>query len=322
MLRFTRAALALGTLGTALAAGACNDPLSVDNRNNPNREEVLALPRDVEGLASRLYQTIHAGHFNGNDNMDNQLRAAAFENASGLGNFGMGQRAGIPRQAVDNTLGNATQIGNRRDYNALVTAAGTAATLLERIYAPEGFTLGDAANTARAKAFTWFGYGVALGDLALAFDSTAVPRPGVLTIDSLPLVSYDSVMKVALLALDSADVISGTSSAIPQEWLRSVSTTTSAADFRRIIRAYKARFRAGVARTPTERAAVNWNQVVADATTGLAADFVINLAPSAGWDYAWLIQHFVGISWHQQTPMIIGMADSSGAYDAWLGPAA
>jgi hypothetical protein len=75
-----------------------------------------------------------------------------------------------------------------------------------------------------------------------------------------------------------------------------------------------------VARTPQERQAVDWNLVYADATNGLAADFVLQLNPSGGWDYAWLASHYTtgAANWHQMSPYIIGMADSSGAYDAWL----
>jgi hypothetical protein len=40
--------------------------------------------------------------------------------------------------------------------------------------------------------------------------------------------------------------------------------------------------------------------------------------PAGGWDVVWYIQHFLFDTWTQQSPIMIGMADSSGAYDAWL----
>jgi hypothetical protein len=42
--------------------------------------------------------------------------------------------------------------------------------------------------------------------------------------------------------------------------------------------------------------------------------------PNTGYDYTWLATgtHFRDTNWHQMTPYIIGMADSSGAYDSWL----
>jgi hypothetical protein len=131
---------------------------------------------------------------------------------------------------------------------------------------------------------------------------------------------------VALARLDSADRVTqrpsftGTSANIPATWLAQGAAVTPAT-FRTFIRAYKARFRAGVARTPAARRdSVNWTQVLADAQGGLTADFTIATNPTGGWDYAWLTSHFTtgAANWHQMTPYIIGMADTSGAYDAWL----
>lgn len=320
MHRLLRPAGVLAAAAAALLA-ACSDPLSVTNRNNPSRDDILRLSRDVEGLTSRIYQGVHAAHFAANDNLDNQLKNSSFENASTLANFGMGARLGMPRGPVDNSLGNAVQVGNRRDYALLVTAAGTAVTALERLFAPNFSISGNAAQDARAKAFAFFGYGVALGDVALAYDSTAIPRPGVSAsapLDSLPLVAADSAMRVAIRALDSALVYAPNGpNTIPSDWLRT-SADLPRGDFIRLIRSYRARLRANVARSAAERAAVDWNAVIADATNGIQSDYVVNLTPTGGWDYAWLIQHFTSVSWHQMTPMIIGMADSSGAYDAWL----
>lgn len=323
MLRLKRAAVVLA-VAAATAATACNDVLSVSTPNNPDRSRILSLPRDVEALSSKLYQLSHAAHFGregaGNDNLDNQLRVSSFENASvGLSNFGMSARSAIPRAFIDNVPGGASATGNRRDFRELSIAAGTAMTIFERIKQP-GFTLGTtAAAEARLRSFTWFGYGVALGDLALGYDSAGIPLEGVdpQRLDSLPLVAYDSVMRTALRALDSAEAYSATSSALGRTWLAQANDLP-VADYRRIIRSYKARFRANVARTPAERAAVNWAQVRDDAAAGITTDFTLQLIPSGGWDYVWLVQHFVSNSWHNMTPYIIGMADSSGAYDTWL----
>lgn len=315
ILRFKHAALAATA---AIALAACNDVLNVKTPNNPDRASVLNLPRDVESLASKLYQNVNTAHFGANDNIDNQMRVASFENASiGLSNFGMSARSSIPRQFIDNVPGGASAVGNRRDFQQLTNAAGTATTILERINQP-GFSLGTGAtNDTRLRAFTWFGYGVALGDLALTYDSAGVPVQGKTDLADLPLVPYDSVMRVALRALDSAQANAATSSAITGSWLAQ-NSDLSAADFVRLIRSYKARFRANVARTPAQRTAADWAQIAADAQAGIAGDFTLQLNPSSGWEYGWLVQHFVSNSWHTMTPYIIGMADSSGAYDGWL----
>ncbi len=319
MHRIPRAVALLTGAVVVAAAAACKDNvLDVNNPNNPDRAGVLNLTRDIEALSSRLYQNVHTAHFGANDNLENQMNVASFENASTLSNFGMSPRGGINRTFVDNVPGGASLVGNRRDFQQLTNAAGTASTILEKIYVP-GFSLGTGAgNDARIRAFTWFGYGTALGDLALAYDSAGVPRSGALALTDLPLVSYDSVMRVALRALDSAQTYAATSSPITGSWLDQ-SSDVSATTFTRIIRSYKARYRANVARTPAARNdSVNWAQVAADAQAGITTDFTLQLSPSAGWDYTWIAQHFVGSAWNNATYYIIGMADSSGAYDGWL----
>jgi len=71
-------------------------------------------------------------------------------------------------------------------------------------------------------------------------------------------------------------------------------------------------------RTPAARAAINWTAVRDDAINGISADVEITLDPSTSWDYSWYPIHFLFDTWTQQAPIMIGMADSSGGYDAWL----
>jgi hypothetical protein len=299
---------------------ACNDPLEVENVNNPDRSSVLNLPRDVEALGGRLYQNSHAATIGPNeDRLYQQMLTMSFENASSLNNYGMGPRSSIPRSFIDNTIGNNFSDGNYRTFRDLQVTARTAMSVLAKIN-EAGFTLGDTAQDRRLRSFTWFGYAIALGDVALVHDSAGIPQVGEEDTFVPVLVGYDSVMRAAIRALDSAQTNANASMpAIPAEWLAQ-STSVTRANFVRLIRAYKAKFRAQVARTPQERAAVNWAQVVADAENGLAADFVMQLNPGAGWNYGWLIQHMTtgAAAWHQMVPYIINMADTTGAFDAWL----
>ena len=322
MHRFKRAPWVLALVGAAAAAAACSDPLDVDNRNNPNRGSVFNLPRDVEGLAGNLYQNVHAAQFNSTTAVYPQLLVLSFENSSSLNNNAMGPRSGIPRPFLDNSPGNPFLAENLREFQRGENTARTAATIFERINAP-GSTLGVAADDRRLRAFTWFGYGMALANVALVYDSAAIPLPGD-GVNTPPLVGYDSVMRFAIRALDSAQAIASVTGAnamsdVPSNWLAQ-SANVSPANFTRIVRAHKARFRANVARTLAERTAVDWNAVIADATNGLAADFVLQLNPNNGYDYSWIASHYTtgAANWHQMSPYIIGMADTSGAYDGWL----
>jgi hypothetical protein len=146
-------------------------------------------------------------------------------------------------------------------------------------------------------------------------DNTVVP----------PFSDYKAVNAAAIANLDSAlaiaqsaDAISnGTATWIPTDWM-STSVAVDRETWIRIIRSYRAKYRAGVARTPAERTAVNWAAVIADATNGITADFVVLANTSTGWGSSPISQLRVSSGWSQMTPMILGMADSTGAYDAWL----
>ena len=334
MIRFQRATWSL--LAGAVVLGACSDPLEVENRNNPDVGAVLRLPRDVETLAGRLYQNVHsstvtsfteAGGATSNTIYPAML-TMGLENVSQLNNFGMGPRGNIPRTFIDNARGNSFQIEHLRSFQRGQNAAQTSVAVLERLL-DSTFTIGTATQDARARSFTYFGLGTALGNVALTYDSAAVPVAFVPRDSVPPLIGYTEVMAAALAKLDTAQRIAESAAftgSINSEWLAQPAAVTKA-NYIRIIRSYKARFRAQNARTPAERAAVAWPTVIADATNGITDDLTLQLAPASGWDYVWLTSHFSSANWHGMTPYIIGMADTvqtaPGTYrfDGWLGTA-
>jgi hypothetical protein len=58
--------------------------------------------------------------------------------------------------------------------------------------------------------------------------------------------------------------------------------------------------------------------VVNDATNGIQANVQLELDNSQGWTASWLNQASVFQGWHNMTPYIIGMADTSSGYATWL----
>ena len=77
---------------------------------------------------------------------------------------------------------------------------------------------------------------------------------------------------------------------------------------------WKARLRAGVARTPAERAAVNWASVIADATAGITSRHRITDAAAAGAARTTAARCTSAMAGTRCRSMILGMADTSGAY--------
>jgi hypothetical protein len=310
---------ALSGLLVVVAFTACSDTLNVQNLNNPDRLRVLGRPTDVEALISGSFATIFNGTF-GTDGVAPSARTMSWENASNLANWGLGPRSSIPRPFLDNTRGNPYQGENSYDFSALSKAERSSADGINR-FTLGGVTLGDAKQNARAKAFGWFCLGLAEGYLALTFDSSTVVDPYADLALIPDLTDYNTVNVAALAALDSAmhyDTVATTATGsngfpLPSTWINGYGPTQ--AQFTQLVRTFKAYFRANVARTPADRAAVNWTAVRDDAAAGITAD--IQVTTGTGWTVTGN-QWYLYQQWGQLNQMIGGMADSTGAYDAWL----
>lgn len=317
---------AIVTSGALLGLTACGDNLNVTNLNNPDVARAYATPAGVEGVVAGLgvqvFNTQRA-----TESVNTQSKILAGESFASVANFGMAARAQIPRSLISNELGNDNQTGNLANFNQFSRVSRTAANAiqaLDRIVAGGG-TLGSTAQNARAKSFAFLVLGQALGNLSLAYDSAAIVTPAVPS-DQVPgLSSATAVNAAALAMLDSAIAIANSPGAatgtngfpLPATWINGQSLTRE--QFVRLARSYKARYRAGVARTPAQRQAVNWNEVIADATNGITADFTVNVGGGSGWTAAFdVTQMYVVGGWHSMSPLYYGMADVSGGYDAWL----
>ena len=324
-----------------VALAACTDPLAVANSNQPDRSRVFTNPADLEQFVSNIYTNVHQGTLGGasvldggaNDGLQPQLIVAGMENVSGLANFAMGPRGSIPRTGIPNTRGSTGNQGNYRDW---VVEHRAARMSVLAISALKQLSLGSPARDARARAFARFGQGVALGNLALAYDSASIltesdnPQADAAVI--VPLSGYQDVMTAALADLDSAIAIATatpTAFPLPTTWINGVAVTQ--AQFIQLCHSYKARFEVTVARTAAERVAANWSAIIAEANAGITADLQITMLPppAAGWDISWVIQAFAtgSANWHQMSQFWLGMADTSGAadttkgYDHWLNTA-
>ncbi len=326
-------AVLCGVLLTGLVA--CKGPLDVQNQNQSDVDRTLATPADLETFIGTTYLIAHQATLGGsNDGLQTQMQTMGFENVSGLANFAMGPRGAIPRPAITNTPNATGDAGNQFDFYRGHRAARMATMGLAALKIPRLGTsaLGSVGRDRRARAFAHFSLGVALGNLALAYDSASILTEFDDFKAAIPFSGYRAVMTEALKHLDSAlALVRVDTLTLPTTWISVPSSITlDTLFFSRLIRSYRARFRADVARTPAERAdtsaggIVNWAQVIADANTGITADLSINMTATlgnSGWDVVWPAQAFAtgSANWHQMSQFILGMADTSGAYSLWLG---
>ena len=310
----TASVLALGFL-------ACKDTLVVPNLTDPDRDRALSRPSDVEAFIASTYAQVQNATLGGsNDDLQTQLQVMGMENTSSLANFAMGPRGAIPRTPIENTRNSTGDVGNYRDFTVLHRAARMAVMGIGAMN--KLVTLGSANADARARSFARFVQGVSFGNLALAYDSAALVDENDNPESIVPLSYYPDVLNRAYVELDSAITIARATPGgfpLPAGWIASP-TSFDTTNYFRLIRSYKARFRASVGRTPAERATADWAQIIADANAGITADFNIASNPATGWDVVWPIQAYATgpANWHQMSQFIMGMADSSGGYDTWL----
>ena len=309
------------------AVTACEDTLVVENLVQPDIERVFATPASIEGIIASGYQGCHNAHVT-NADLNAQLFVLALESYSQLNNFNMGPRGGIPRSPVVNTRGTD---GNHFGVYSRLSRGGrlavNAVRALDSMIA-EGGTLGSDARNQRARSFAFFTIACNQGYLAMMYDQAAVMSAGkdaagnhspAFHFDSTPpLAPYATVMANAIAMLDSALVIANAPTSgsngfpLPDTWL-SGGGHSSLANFSRLVRSFRARFRAGVARTPAERAAVDWSAVLADATSGITTNFMVSTGGSTGWNIGFVgSQMHVEPAWHQMSLMYYGMADQLG----------
>jgi hypothetical protein len=307
------ALLLIGTVG-------CVD-LEVQNPNAPDTERALADPANVEslirgGMTSWHYVLWYDGGPTG------FLSATAFEHGAPWANMGVEQYARIPRIPMNNDPGDPEITYLTAAWENSYAAINQVAAGMFAI--KEGL-VDMGADELRAQAFGKFIQGLAHGSVALLYDSgfvfdedTECLADGTCGSDpaDVPLRPYGEVMARALLSLDEAATLAASGSfTIPATW---IGEATSSARLAEIARAERARIRAAVARTPAERAAVDWTTVASDAAA-LTADW--NFVT----DCVTLCDEALGYrnrdGWVMHPMWIIGMADQSGEYQSWIGTA-
>lgn len=319
MIRNTAVLSALLLLGAA----GCAD-LAVENPNEPDAERALASAGDVESLIGGAYRTWYLGQ----DNYDGAgmfLSAMSFQHSFFAANSGMVEYSAFPRVAIGNDPSHPYFQNMERPWVFSYRAISSVVNGLQALENKEVADQLGAENVARARAYGSFVLGIAHGTAALLYD-----KGYVIDADNFDpevkqeFVPYTEVAAMALKYLDRAAELSRNASfTIPSSWM-SVNVTSD--QLARIAHSYAARIRANVARTPSEREAVNWDAVLKDVQQGLnyqaREDFLMNMdVVFNDWDKA---EYNVGLTyitfpaWGSMSYFVTGMADQSGNYQKWL----
>ncbi|MFH1763939.1 MAG: hypothetical protein ABIF09_07100 [Gemmatimonadota bacterium] len=273
--------LIVGALG--LSALACQD-LQITNPNNPDREVVVKSAGDVESLISTSFRR----WFNLTQDLtpSTALTSAADEFSGGFTDYGTHEQGLEPRNAIDNGPISANS-PNRAPISTAYSIIGGVNIGLQAI---QKFDLkvydGATDVTVRAQAFGKFVQGLTHGWVALLYDQSWVYSevvdtdtvrfvPGSTQVQDL-IQPYTEVRDTALAELAAALALAqGNSFTLPGgyqgAWIPGI--TMSNTEFAKLIRSYMVRIMVYSARTPADRAAVNWNQVITLIDQGITEDF-------------------------------------------------
>ncbi len=289
--------------------------LDVTNPNAPDAARALASSDDVEALIAGAYSNwIRTMHYSGFAAFASVM---AFEHSAPWANFGMEYFGRIPRMPTANVAGGQS-VGNLsyswvRAYRAISAVRSGLAALEEGTV-----DLGDDNNrTLRAKAYGKLMQGITHGTLALVYDSAFIYDETMdAVLEELELKGYGEVMTAALGYLAEAATLAASGSfTVPDAWM---SMDTDSDRIVEIAHSVAASYRANVARTPAERAAVDWNAVVADVNAGLTTDWEndADCSPSVFCMNGLRYRNRDG--WSNLNQWYLGMADQSGGYQEWL----
>ncbi|HSW31037.1 MAG TPA: hypothetical protein VLH75_16250 [Longimicrobiales bacterium] len=297
-----------------LGAGACAD-LDVVNPNDADAFRALASSGDVESLIAGGYNTIFNGVYS-DAGPGLFLSNASFQHNAPWANSGMEHYGRIPRIALVNDASD-TNYGYFTwpwfySYRAIAAVSDGLRAIEANADLAEDI---GATNLIRDKAFARLILGMAYGYLGITYDKAFIVDEKTDLSTTQEMKPGAEVVAAALKYLDEAITLAGQASfTLPYGWMQA---NVTSADLQRFAYSQKARFRAAAARTPTERAAVDWTAVIADVDKGVTSSFNQDMDPNNGW-YAAVVDYGNYDGWQELSYWVYGMADRSGNYQKWL----
>jgi hypothetical protein len=304
----------------ALVIAGCQD-LDITNPNLPDRDRATQQPTASESFISTSFRTWWpvAGH---DDFPSWAFSTMAREITSGFADFGQLELSAEPRAAWNNSPSNARNNVNEVPWAGLYRTISSVNDALIAI--DSGLIIVDTARTLRAQAVGKFVQGISHGYLGLYFDKGYIvdEKLAVDTITTVVFHPYPTVIAAAIEQLDSAIAIANrTDFTLPVEsWLYQ---TMPRADFVRLANSFVARLMVYGARTPADRAAVDWTEVIARIDNGITVDFTPQAQVDVLWhDWARLVARVRTASrpsdFGRPSYWLLGPADSTNGFINWV----
>jgi hypothetical protein len=308
----------LAVTGLVTVAGAACADLEVTNLNAPDRERALATANDVENLIAGSFQTMWSGIYIWQPGP--ALSVSADAHSSSWGNFGMRDFGEEPRKAIDNSPSYSYAYVMEDTWGPLYAAISAASDGIAAI--GNGLEIGiDGQNTQRALFFGKMVQGLSHMWLGVLFDKAFIvdETTDLSTLDGSAFSEPQAVFDAGLAKVSEAiSIAQANDFDVPSGWVGFAGSWDSAFAVK-FMRGYRARLTAAMARSPEERQALPWAQIIADAQASFTGDEAYNMEYTDSW--GWMVNktyagQFSG--WGRVDVRHLGPADQSGNYAAWL----
>ena len=294
----------------ALGLSGCQD-LATQNFNNPDEERALAQPTDVENLIAASYYTWFIGLFNGYP-MESHSTMADYLSYS-WGNFGVQDLSSEPRKGIDNTTSWNYRAFVETPWFRLYSAISSTNDGLKALN--DGLEIEEAV---RARAFAKFVQGSSHAMLAVLYDQAFIFDETVdLETTTLELSPSQDVFAAGKAQLEEAiSLMDANSFTLEESWIPG--NTFTNVELAQLARTLLAKFMVMQARTPAERALVDWNTVMNLLSNGITSDFVMQDTETEWWHSNQWYHFNVNTTWGRVDYKLIGSSDRSSGYQDWL----
>ena len=280
-----------GAAGLLVVVAGCQD-LTVPNTNDPDRERALSEPADVEALAGSQF-LVFFNRLTNRTAVYNPVPLMADEMTATYANDGSLEISSEPRVEFNNNSEAdvaAMSIFPYKEFNSMVASANDVLNAIDDglvIETPEGVaTTALTDNTFRTRTFALFIKALGQGYLSMYFDSAFVVSQeeqrqiGNNEIDakSLMLQPSHEVRDSAIATMRSAIALANQPSSFNLPALVYFRTlNVDDKQLARIMHTYIARFLVYGARTPEERASLDWDRVLSHLDSAITEDFSLPL---------------------------------------------
>jgi len=319
----------LGVLAALLVLSTACEDLLVDNLNQPNRERALASTDALITLGASGFNSYFSAMHQTNSRINHFVNYGT-EMTTTLNTWSLMLEMAEPRGPLDNdpAISVIGPQGPRNLWRQLLETASVSYDVL-RTMDQEGITVVEEGQdiTPQVRAYLKLLQGLSWGSLAVVYDQAPVLKEDIELESNINqqmqdlLIPYDEVLAAALEALDEAKAIAQQNNfaypTFPDEvlWFGTSDPITNE-DMAQLASTAAARFIVLSARTPQERAQLDWNRVLSYTADGLTRD--IEPALQSGFRTSTLYNRIQNQSLYRWDNRLIGRSDISGAYQAWI----